>query len=76
MTLAEIALAVAFLAGAGLTCWIYTLTERGSTFAADVTEANRRSRWFLVRRVHARHWPVYLLLVAYSLAFGLLAPNL
>lgn len=76
MSLAELALAVAFLAGAGVTAWIYSLTDRGRTIGVDTMKANRNSRWWLSRVYLARHWPMIVMITVYTLAFGLLAPNL
>lgn len=76
MSLAEFALAVGFLAGAGVTGWLYTLTDRGRTIGVDTMKANRNSRWWLSKAFLGRHWPMIVMITAYTLAFGLLAPNL
>lgn len=77
MSFAEIALAIAFLAGAGFVGWAYTLTERGRTIGTDILKTNkRRGRWWMSRAFLARHWPIFVLILAYVLIFGLFAPNL
>lgn len=73
MTLTEFLLATGFIAGALLIAWGYTLTDRGRSAPRDIEKANRRSRWWMRKAVLAQHWPLLVLIVGYTLAFGVIA---
>ncbi|OAN79034.1 hypothetical protein A8B78_01375 [Jannaschia sp. EhC01] len=73
MTVLEILIGIAFVAGALATGWAYTLTDRGRTLGRDTQKANRRARWWLRREFLGRHWPFILLILAYTLGFGVIA---
>lgn len=76
MTLPEALLGITFVTGALFTGWIYSLTDRGRSIGRDTQLANRRSRWWMRKAFLARHWPMFVLITAYTLAFGIIASAL
>lgn len=73
MTLSEIAFGLAFVGGALVVAWGYTLTDRGRSAPRDIERANRGSRWWMRKAVLARHWPLIALITAYVFGFGFIA---
>lgn len=73
MNVADTLLGTTLVTGALLVGGGSTYTHRGRKFNRDIQLARSRSHWVLRRAFLARHWPFFVLITVYTLAFGVFA---